>query len=491
MSSLDILFVAAEVAPFAKTGGLADVSAALPRHLARAGHRVRLVMPLYGRVHAKAEALTPHPDLQDLELELGGRSLRFSVETAPLPGSDLDVWFLRCDELYGGDEIYTEREDEHVRFALLAAAGFRIAQQLGWSPDIVHLNDWHTALAPLFLKSQLAWDRLFEKTKTVLTIHNIGYQGVFPSSVAEEIGFGDQTELFHREDFADGTLNFLKTGVLYADALTTVSRTYAREIQTPEFGAGLEELLRERSESLVGIVNGVDYAEWNPATDAALPVNYDAASLEKKLANKQHLCKRFGLDLPTLTEEAPGPLLFGVVSRLTGQKGFELLPDILPVLLREADARLVVLGSGEERYERYFQWLRDAFPDRVAVFKGYSEELSHQIEAGSDAFLMPSRYEPCGLNQMYSLKYGTVPIVRRTGGLADTVEDYDAVTGEGTGFVFDEFSPEALLHALRRALHVWKDLYAWRRIVRAGMERDFSWTHQGAEYEALYDKLRS
>ena len=482
MVPLKILFVAAEVTPFAKTGGLADVSAALARQLARDGHDVKLVLPLYGRVAAGDWTFAPHPELLDLVLELGTRSFRFSVVTTPLPSSELDVLFLRCDELYGGDEIYTSRADEHQRFAFLSAASLRIAQELGWSPDVVHANDWHTALVPLYLKAQLSWDRLFERTRSVLTIHNIGYQGVFPASVAGDLGFGDQQTVFHQEHLAEGRLNFLETGALYADALTTVSETYAREIRTAEHGAGLDGLLRRRSDALFGIQNGIDTDEWDPATDPALHAHYDASDLKGKRANKRHLSERFGLPA------GRGPL-FGIVSRLTHQKGFDLLPDVLPVILRESDLRLVVLGSGEERIERYFQWLRDSFPAQVGIYRGYDEQLAHQIEAGADAFLMPSRYEPCGLNQMYSLRYGTVPIVRRTGGLADTVEDYDPVTGEGTGFVFDDFTSEALLAAMRRALAVWKDPVTWARIVRAGMARDFSWERQAQRYVELYRRL--
>ena len=311
---------------------------------------------------------------------------------------------------------------------------------------MIHCNDWHTGLLPLYLKVGYGWDRLFARTRTVLTIHNIGYQGVFGAAVADELGFDEHRELLHQEDLAEGRLSFLKTGLMYADALTTVSETYAREIQTEEFAMGLQDILRARSESLVGIVNGIDYTEWDPETDPQIARNYSVDDLQGK-----HECKRALLEEMELPFDPEVPVL-GIVSRLTMQKGFELLPDILPVLLRRYDMRLVVLGSGEEKYEQYFGWLAHAFGSKVAFRDGYDEALAHRIEAGSDAFLMPSRYEPCGLNQMYSLRYGTPPIVRHTGGLADTVEAYDPETGQGTGFVFHDFSPDALFEAIVRAL---------------------------------------
>ena len=270
---------------------------------------------------------------------------------------------------------------------------------------------------------------------------------------------------------------------MYADGLTTVSETYAREIQTEEFGMGLEGLLRERSDRLVGIVNGVDYAEWNPATDPLIPHNYSADDLAGKARNKTELLRRF--ELP----EDPDVPLLGVVSRLAPQKGFELLPDALAVLLHRDPVRLVVLGSGEERYEKYFWWLRDTFPDNVGFHAGYDNELAHWIEAGADLFLMPSRYEPCGLNQMYSLKYGTVPLVRKTGGLADTVHPFDAANGTGTGFLFEDFDSNALLDTIRGALEVYRDPDAWLRLVRNGMGEDYSWDRQGKHYVDLYERL--
>ncbi len=482
MDSLKICLVSAEVAPFAKTGGLADVSAALARHLHKKRHDVRLFMPLYRKVKGQVE-LEPVPELQDVPMRMGERTYWFSISTGKLPRSTQKVWFVRCPELFDREGIYTQDADEALRFALLSRAALETCQWTQWAPDIVHCNDWHTALMPLYLRTVYAWDKLFARTRTVLTIHNIGYQGVTGADRLKDLALENERRFLYQEDLNEGRVNFLKTGLLYAHALTTVSKTYAREIQGDEHGMGLQGLLRQRSDSLFGIVNGIDGEEWNPRKDLLIPAAFHARDLRGKEACKQALCERFGLAFDV---RAP---LFGIVSRLTVQKGLELLPDILPVLLRREDMRLVVLGSGDERYESYFKWLAGAFPKKVAFQAGFDNALAHQIEAGSDLFLMPSRYEPCGLNQMYSLRYGSVPIVRRTGGLADTVQPWDGANGTGTGFLFDEFKPEALQDAIQRALEVWRHEGAWARLVQNGMAQDFSWERQVDEYIALYTRL--
>lgn len=483
MEPLRILFAASEVAPFAKTGGLADVSAGLCRYLHQAGHDVRLFMPMYRKTREAAkEPFDPVPELQDLSTKLGDRTVSYSISTAQLGDGPL-VYFVRCPEFFDRDSIYGDAPDEPLRFAFLSQAAIECCQQMQWSPQVAHCNDWHTALLPLLLKAKYAWDALFKDTRSVLTIHNLGYQGLFSDSVLDELGWADSKNLLHADDTERGQFNFLKTGLLYADAITTVSQTYAREIQSAELGMGLEELLSARSEDLVGIVNGVDYTDWSPESDALLPHTYSADDLAGKAENKRALLGHWNLEY-----DASVPLI-GIVSRLTGQKGFELLPDILPVVLQRESVQLVILGSGEERYENYFQWLQDSFPTKVCFYKGYNNELAHLIEAGADMFLMPSRYEPCGMNQMYSLKYGTAPIVRKTGGLADTVEPFDPATGKGTGFVFEEFSADALFQAVRRGLDAFKDRAAWKRLMLNGMSRDFSWDRQGKLYEELYSRL--
>jgi len=484
-----ICLVTSEVTPFAKTGGLADVAAGLSRDLAAAGHDVRVFMPLYARVHAGGWKLVRSQEIGSVDLQFGDRRLSFDVWTAAVPDRGADgegtavVYFVNCPELFDREHLYTNDGDEPLRFTLLTRATLESCQRMQWGPDVFHCNDWHTGLLPLLLRTNYAWDQLFSHSKSLLTIHNIGYQGNFGAGTLADLGLMDLRRHFPQDSLDSGQISFLETGLVHADAVSTVSRTYAREIQTPEFGMGLDGVLRSRSESLFGIVNGVDYSDWNPETDPLIPHNYTADDLSGKLEVKRELLSRFQLGF---AQEVP---VIGVVSRLTGQKGFDLLPDILPVLLQNLDIRFVVLGSGESSHEQYFQWLRDTYPSKVANYRGYNNDLAHWIEAGADMFLMPSRYEPCGLNQMYSLRYGTVPIVRRTGGLADTVEHFDANAGTGTGFLFGDFDSRALYDTIREALSVWADPPAWARLVRNGMAQDFSWARQGREYERVYALL--
>jgi len=483
MTPLKICLATSEVVPFAKTGGLADVSAALASHLHESGHDVRVFMPLYKRVEEGGWDFRQAERMQSIEVRFGDRSYEFGVYTAQLPRTDLRVSFLHCPQLYQRDSLYTGDPDEHLRFALLSRGAIECCQRMGWAPDVFHCNDWHTALIPLYLRTLYAWDALFAASRTVLTIHNIGYQGVFPASTLDELGLGESRGLLYQEDLRDGVVNLLKTGLLYADALTTVSRTYAQEIQTEELGMGLADILRARSDSLVGIVNGVDYREWSPEHDVHVPVNYSFATIEDKERSKRAL-----LDELRLPYDRQAPVL-GIVSRMTAQKGFELFARPLPALLAEHDLRLCVLGSGEARYEDFFRWLAREFPTKVGYDSAFNDRLAHLIEAGSDIFLMPSRYEPCGLNQMYSMKYGTIPVVRRTGGLADTVEPWDPATGTGTGFVFDAFEPDAFRRAVEQALVAWWKRDGWRELMGNAMARDYSWASQGAHYVELYRSL--
>lgn len=482
-SRLRVCFVASEVAPLAKTGGLADVAGALPRYLHSQHHDVRLIMPLYSSIDTRSLDLQPADHLQQVPLELGRNHFSFSVFTARLPGSSLMIYLVHCPALYDRPHIYTGGADEHLRFVLLTRAAIETCQRLGFAPQILHCNDWHTALAPLYLRSIYAWDRLFAATRTLLTIHNIGYQGIFSAAAASDLGLGTSSHLLHQDDLRQGRINSLKHGIMYADVVTTVSPTYAREICTEQYGMGLDATLRMRPGGVIGILNGVDYGEWNPRTDRFIPHHFDAEDLSGKERTKRHL-------LQTLKIEAlrRAPLL-GIVSRMTLQKGFDLLFDPLPRVLRERALKVVVLGSGESRYEEFFMRLQQAFPAQVVYHRGYHEELAHLIEAGGDMFLMPSLYEPCGLNQMYSLKYGTVPIVRKTGGLADAVQLYDPASGSGTGIVFNEYNAEAATWALNTALDLFRKRAAWARIMRNGMAQDFSWDRQGARYVELYERM--
>jgi starch synthase len=482
---LRICFVASEVAPLAKTGGLADVAGALPRYLHSKHHDVRLIMPLYSRIDTRALEMHPVQFLQQVPLALGSHVFEFSVYTAQLPGSSLMIYLVHCPALYDRPGIYTGGVDEHLRFLLLTRAAIETCQRMGFAPHIFHCNDWHTAFGPLYLRSVYNWDRLFTGTRTVLTIHNIGYQGVFAASAASDLALGASSHLLHQDDLRQGRINSLKHGILYADAVTTVSPTYAHEITTATYGMGLEATLRLRPGGVIGILNGVDYAEWNPQTDRFIPHHFDANDLSGKEKTKQHLLKTLKLRYDARRRT---PLL-GIVSRLTAQKGFDLLFDSLPRILRARPLRVVALGSGEARYEEFFARLQHTFPAQVVYHRGYHEELAHFIEAASDCFLMPSLYEPCGLNQMYSLKYGAVPIVRRTGGLADSVQLYDPDTGSGTGILFNDYNAEAAAWAINAALDLYQDRAVWNRIQRQGMAQDFSWEKQGVRYVELYQRM--
>lgn len=475
--------LASEVAPLSKTGGLADVAGALTKYLHAEGQDVRVVTPCYASVDLRGLEAEPLLGLQQVPLALGHHSYGFSVLRARLPESGAPLYLVDCPALYARESIYTGDPDEHLRFLALTRAVFVICRHLKWAPQILHCNDWHTAFAPLFLSAQYREDALFAATGSVLTIHNIGYQGIFPAASVADLGLPGQTNLLHQADLAAGRINSLRHGILYADAITTVSPTHAREICTDEYGMGLQDSLRSRSDALSGILNGVDYEEWDPRRDRYLPAHYGPDDLTGKAALKRQFLAARRFDSPP---EVP---LAGIVSRLAEQKGIELMFDALPKVLSGRALALAVLGSGEPRYEEFFAGLERAFPGRVVFQNGYDEDLAHWIEAASDLFVMPSRYEPCGLNQMYSLRYGTVPIVRRTGGLADSVEHYDPASGRGTGVVFNDFDAPALEWALDTALDLYAQPEHWRRLMMSGMRRDFSWQRQTRQYLALYRRL--
>jgi len=480
MQALRICFAASEVAPFAKTGGLADVAAALPRQLHRLGHDVRVFLPLYAAIDRRSHGLEPVADVGDVAIRVGWRTSRFSLWRGQLPDSETPVYFVDCPEAYRRQGYYTSDPDEPWRFALLSSAVVAACQHLGFEPDLFHCNDWHTALLPLLLKTVYAWDRLVAPRPCLLTVHNIGYQGVFPARWVGELGLDAWPHLLDPDDLRAGRVNFLKTGVIHADLLTTVSPTYAHEIRTPQYGMGLEPYLEARRSRLVGILNGVDYDEWSPERDRYIPHRYSRKRLAGKVENKRYLLGQLGL-----SGDVKAPLA-GIISRLVAQKGFELCVPVLPELLATTDLRLAVLGSGESATEQFFLWLQERFPGRVTFYRGYHDELAHLIEAGADLFLMPSRYEPCGLNQLFSLRYGTIPVVRATGGLADSVQPFDPRSGEGTGFVFEHFTPAGLRWAIDRALATYRDARLWRRLMTNAMARDYSWTRQTERYLELY-----
>jgi starch synthase len=464
-------------------GGLADVAAALPAELRAIGHDVRVFLPFYSRIRESDRRYEPVDDVGRVPVEIGAKRYSFTLTTTELVSNALPIHLVDCPPLYQRPGIYTSDADEAQRWLLFSRAVLESCQRLDWAPDVFHCNDWHTALIPFLLRGAYHWDALFEKTRTLLTIHNIGYQGIFGGSAVGRLGLERWADLLDQIDLRDDRVNFLRTGLNHTDFISTVSPTYAKEIQTDEYGMGLAPLLRARRDRLVGILNGVDYSQWSPECDPFIPHHFSADDLTGKRENKRGLLEQLGLDPDP---EAP---LIGMVTRFAQQKGLELCAEVLPRLLRSEDLRLIVLGSGEAVYEKFFDGLQRSSPGRVCYHRGYHDELAHAIEAASDLFLMPSRYEPCGLNQLFGMRYGTLPLVRRTGGLADTVVPYDSADGRGTGFVFEHFSAEGLTWALERALETWQDQERWLHLMDNAMRRDFSWKVQVRPYEALYRKI--
>jgi len=472
---LKICLTCAEIAPLGEAGGLADVTANLAEQFVLAGHDCRVLVPLHGDIDSTGLEIHEVPGLQDLELQLGGRSFAWSVGRARLPDRAIDVYLLRCPQLYDTRDMYAG-PDQHLRFILLCRAAIEMCQRLKFAPDIFHCHDWHAALLPVYLKTRYAWDQLFAASRSVLTIHNIGFQGVFGGGILYEMGLSGSPEMLDQEDLARDCVNFLKTGIIHADLLTTVSPTYAREVLDSEQGMGLEGRLRGRLESLVGILNGVDYREWNPADDPHIAAPYTASQMGGKEEDKQALVAELGL------EYAFDRPLVAMVGPLTYQSGIELVQQAMPDLLKSRAFSLLVAGHGEAHHERFCNWLQKQFPGRVNYQRMFDAGMLHRIHAGSDLLLMPSRYEPCGLNQMYGLRYGTVPVVRATGGLADSVRHFDPGSGTGTGIVFHDFDANGLRWALNTALDLYTNKHAWRQVVFNGMQQDFSWQEQAERY---------
>jgi starch synthase len=483
MTALKLVLLSSEIVPYAKTGGLADVLGALIGNLPAIGHETRAFMPLYQIVRRSYPGLAPIPAVQRVPLTIGDTEYWFSLLTAAYPGSGATVYFVDCPALYDRDSLYTNDPDEHRRFLLLTRAAIESCRRLQFAPDIFHCNDWHAAFLPLFLKTLYRGDPLLARAKSLLTIHNIGYQGVMSSASAPDLGLGADWSLLDQGDIARSIINPLKTGIRYADRVSTVSPTYAREICDSPLGMGMQAALRERKDRVAGILNGVDYQEWDPRVDPHLSAHFSPQDLRGKLINKEMLLATLELKMATSQP------LIGMVTRLTEQKGIDLLFDSLPDLLQARSFGLAVLGSGDPKYAAFFQSLQHRFPDRVSYRSGFDEPLAHLIEAGSDLFLMPSRYEPCGLNQMYSLRYGTIPIVRNTGGLADSVQHFDPSTGRGTGCVFNDYDVPAVRWAVNTALDWHADARIWLPLMKNAMAKDFSWGRQIKEYDSLYRGL--
>jgi starch synthase len=476
-----VLFAASEAAPFAKTGGLGDVAGGLPPALAGLGHDVRVVIPRYRTVDPGAYGLklaaafpVPVASWQERCDVLEGRM-----------GKDVTVYFIDKDVYFDRPGLYSTRHgdypDNAERFIFFSRAVLELCRALDFRPDIIHCNDWQTGLVPLYRRKLYARDRSLRGAASVFTIHNLGYQGLFWHWDLRLTGLG--WDVFTPEGIEFwGKINFLKAGLVYSDVLTTVSPTYSREIQTPEYGHGLEGALTKRSADLYGILNGIDFALWDPARDKAIPQTFSAARLAGKAACKESLRERAGLP----ASDAP---VISMVSRIVEQKGVDILAKALPEIL-DGGVQVVILGTGDEKYRKVLAKAESSHPGQMRFFFTFDEDLARLLYAGSDLFLMPSRYEPCGLGQMIALRYGTVPVVRKTGGLADTVADFDPKTGHGTGFVFEEYSAAALAACVRRAVGVYHDRKAWAKLVRSGMRQDFSWEHSAKEYEKVYRKAR-
>ncbi len=472
-----ILHVAAEVAPFAKAGGLADVAGGLSAEQRAAGHDVRVIMPDYRAVRPPHLALEPTG--QPHHATVGGGEVYYDYQCLPEYADYATMYFVSCREFFGTGGIYGAGEREAQRFLLLSRAAVELCRDLQWAPDIVHCHDWHTALVPQLMAEDRHTEQLFRDSRSVLTIHNISYQGVYPTRVLDEAGLGSIHAALEDSVVKD-EINFLRAGIESADMVTTVSPTHAEEIRTPTHGMGLDEALLARGDRFVGILNGADYRHWDPTKDTALASMYSRATLGGKAACKRALLHELGL------ETDPDAPLLGMVSRLVEQKGSDLVVAALPAILAEQGLGLAVLGDGDPVYAAALRDLSAAFPGRVAFVQAYNEDLSHRIVAGSDLFLVPSRYEPCGLTQMYAMRYGSVPVVRQIGGLADTVQHYDPAAGTGTGSVFLDADPNGLRWALETALHWYRDPEQWQRVQANGMSSDFSWAKQAPEYEALY-----
>lgn len=474
-----ILFVTSEVHPLIKTGGLADVSGSLPMALAELGVDVRLIMPNYQGIKT-AEDIYYKSSLRVTNVDV-------NILETRLPGTQVPVWLVDCPEFFDfpGNPYVDEKGNAWAnsaeRFALFCRVAVEVAMDRGyldWTPDVVHCNDWQSGLVPALLSLEAS------RPATVFTIHNMAYQGIFPR--ATKLSLNLPRPLWNPDGIEfNGMLSFIKGGLAYADRITTVSPTYALEIQTADFGYGLEGLLSHRNDVLTGIINGIDADQWNPETDPAISERYDLSTIKKKQLNKIALQKKLSLPVDSTIP------VFAIISRLVEQKGIDMVLECLPEMLN-LPLQFVLLGSGDKRFEQQLTDFAGTNPDKLALTIGYDEALAHQIEAGADIFLMPSRFEPCGLNQLYSQRYGTVPIVRKTGGLADTVIDTLPETlanNTATGFVFNEATSGALMETIKRALIVYNQAGAWKRLQASGMKKDFSWNKSAKEYMALYEQL--
>ena len=475
---MKVLYVAAEAVPFAKTGGLADVAGSLPKALKEDGVDVRVIMPKFGKIPEEYRDKMEH--VYDGELNVAWRSKYVGLDKYELDG--VTYYFVDNQEYFDREGFYGY-DDDAERFSFFCRAVLNLLPAMDFWPDVINTNDWHAGLVNVFLKLEHMGDERYEKIKTVYTIHNLKYQGVFPKNVMADV-LGLDWKYFNNGDleFYDA-VNFMKGGIIYADHVTTVSKTYANEIQYPYFGEHLDGLLRARQDDLTGIVNGIDYDAYNPSTDKMIFKNYDDTTLDRKRDNKTELQNKLGLPVD---RNVP---LVAIVSRLVEPKGMDLIVRMMDEILQHEHIQLVVLGTGEKRYEDWFKGLAWRFPKEVSTNIYFSNELAHRIYASADIFLMPSNYEPCGIGQLIALRYGTIPVVRLTGGLRDTVTQYDKYTGKGNGFVFENYNAHEMMYSLKRALSAYENYEIWHRIQENAVHSDFSWKNSAKEYEALYEEL--
>jgi starch synthase len=491
MPNLHVVMIAGEAVPFAKVGGLGDVLGSLPLALEKLGVSVTVVIPRHSVIDLQKFGFEPCPVPGEALVQLGSESIPFDVHRGTMPNSSVDVFLIGNDRFFDRAGIYVDPAtakdypDQADRWIFFQRAVMEIFKNAWPAPDIFHCHDQQAGLIPAYLRRMYRTDRTLSRTRCMFTIHNMGYQGLFPREAMSRAGFND-AEFYPSSPFEFyGIFNFMKVGITYADLVTTVSPTYAREIQeSKEYGYGLEGVLQERSDSLIGILNGIDDEHWNPATDPLIPATYNPSEFSGKEQNKKALLERFGLD-PSHME---WPLL-AMISRIDVQKGFDLVVSILDHLLAK-DLYFVLLGNGNKETEGYLRTIITRYPGKGGMRFEFDNGSAHITEAGADIFLMPSKYEPCGLNQMYSLRYGTVPVVRKTGGLADTVREYDPLTGEGTGFVFTDYDPEHFEAAVNRALALWPNKKKWRGLMLNGMRQELSWKESARKYVQAYERIQ-
>jgi len=478
---LKILFAAAEVAPFAKIGGLGDVAGSLPKAISEAGHDIRVILPLYGCIDQKKYNLKNIFN-SEINLNFGGKEVTVSLKEGKISDSDVIVYFIENNEYFGSHkEIYPKKtyaRFDHERFIVFGLASLELAKKINFRSDIIHCNDWHAANIPVYLKTKIH-NAFYKDTAVVYSIHNLAYQGKYSKDILKFANL-DINKLFRPDslEFHDD-INWMKGGIVYSDEINTVSENYAAEIQTPEYGEGLDGLLRANKYKLTGILNGIDYNVWNPETDPVIAANYSIKDLSGKNICKKALQNEFGL------EQSEKPVI-SIVSRLVDQKGLDLIFSVAEEL-KNMELQFIVLGTGEEKYERFFENLNKN-SENIRSLIGFDAKLARKIYAGSDMFLMPSKFEPCGLGQLISLRYGTIPVVRKTGGLADTVIDYNGNKTSGNGFVFENYDSEHLINAIKRALEVFSNKEDRKKLIHNAMQNDFSWKKSADKYLSLYKK---